>query len=52
MGAGAREHALAWKCMQSPLTERVFCAPGNGGTVAAENAERGAVFTVRLPKGR
>jgi phosphoribosylamine--glycine ligase len=31
-GSGAREHALAWKCMQSPLVERVFCAPGNGGT--------------------
>ena len=32
VGSGAREHALAWKCMQSDLTERVFCAPGNGGT--------------------
>jgi len=32
VGSGAREHALAWKCMQSPLTERVYVAPGNGGT--------------------
>jgi len=32
VGSGAREHALAWKCMRSDLTERVFCAPGNGGT--------------------
>ena len=32
MGSGAREHALAWKCMQSALTDRVFCTPGNGGT--------------------
>src|SRR5437588_7483071 len=32
VGSGAREHALAWKCMQSPLAERVYCAPGNGGT--------------------
>ncbi|GAC1654491.1 MAG: phosphoribosylamine--glycine ligase [Candidatus Dormibacteraceae bacterium] len=32
IGSGAREHALAWKCMQSVLTERVFVAPGNGGT--------------------
>ena len=32
VGSGAREHALAWKCMQSPLVERVYIAPGNGGT--------------------
>ena len=31
-GGGAREHALAWKCIQSPLVRRVWCAPGNGGT--------------------
>jgi phosphoribosylamine--glycine ligase len=32
VGSGAREHALAWKCAQSPLAERVYVAPGNGGT--------------------
>jgi len=32
VGSGAREHALAWKCVQSELTTRVFVAPGNGGT--------------------
>lgn len=32
VGSGAREHAIAWKCMQSDLTDRVYCAPGNGGT--------------------
>ncbi|HEV2953600.1 MAG TPA: phosphoribosylamine--glycine ligase, partial [Candidatus Dormibacteraeota bacterium] len=32
IGSGAREHALAWKCMESPLVDRVYCAPGNGGT--------------------
>ena len=32
IGSGAREHALVWKCVQSDLVERVFCAPGNGGT--------------------
>jgi phosphoribosylamine--glycine ligase len=32
VGSGAREHALTWKCMQSPLVERVYVAPGNGGT--------------------
>ena len=32
IGSGAREHALVWKCVQSELVERVYCAPGNGGT--------------------
>ena len=32
VGSGAREHALTWKCMQSALVERVYVAPGNGGT--------------------
>jgi len=32
IGGGGREHALAWKCAQSPLVELVFCAPGNPGT--------------------
>lgn len=31
IGAGGREHALAWKLSQSPEVSRVFCAPGNGG---------------------
>src|SRR5438876_6990182 len=31
-GSGGREHALAWKLRQSPHAERIFCAPGNGGT--------------------
>lgn len=32
VGNGGREHALAWKIAQSPQAERVFVAPGNGGT--------------------
>ncbi|MFZ0216781.1 MAG: phosphoribosylamine--glycine ligase [Candidatus Dormiibacterota bacterium] len=31
-GSGAREHALAWKCAQSPLVDEVLLCPGNGGT--------------------
>ncbi len=31
LGAGGREHALAWKIAASPLTERLICAPGNAG---------------------
>ncbi len=32
IGSGGREHALVWKIAQSPLVERVYCAPGNPGT--------------------
>ena len=31
VGAGGREHALAWKIAQSPLLTRLVCAPGNPG---------------------
>jgi phosphoribosylamine--glycine ligase len=34
LGAGAREHALAWKLKQSPGLTALFCAPGNPGTGA------------------
>lgn len=32
LGSGGRESALAWKISQSPLLEKLFIAPGNGGT--------------------
>jgi phosphoribosylamine--glycine ligase len=31
LGSGGREHAMIWKISQSPLSERVYCIPGNGG---------------------
>ena len=36
IGSGGREHAMAWKLAQSPRVQKVFVAPGNGGT-ATEN---------------
>ena len=32
VGGGGREHALAWKCSQSPRVSEVLVAPGNAGT--------------------
>ena len=41
LGSGGREHALAWKMMQSPRLEKLYVAPGNAGT--AEIAENVAI---------
>lgn len=32
LGSGGREHALAWKMLQSPKCTQLFVAPGNAGT--------------------
>ncbi len=39
IGSGGREHALAWKFLQSSQVEQVFCVPGNGGTASLDNCE-------------
>lgn len=31
VGGGGREHTIVWKIAQSPLAEKIYCAPGNGG---------------------
>lgn len=37
IGSGGREHALAWKLLQSEQVQEVFCIPGNGGTAQLPN---------------
>ncbi|MBL7778250.1 MAG: phosphoribosylamine--glycine ligase [Chitinophagales bacterium] len=33
LGSGGREHAFAWKMVQSPLCSKLYIAPGNAGTL-------------------
>lgn len=39
IGSGGREHTLAWKMAQSRKVEKIFVAPGNGGTAIADKCE-------------
>jgi len=43
VGSGGREHALAWKLAQSPKADKVFVAPGNGGTAVEAKCENVAM---------
>jgi phosphoribosylamine--glycine ligase len=44
VGSGGREHALAWKLAASPRVQKVFVAPGNGGT-ATEPGVQNIAYT-------
>lgn len=51
IGNGGREHALAWKALQSPLADKVYVAPGNAGTAlepALENVDIAATDVAGL----
>jgi phosphoribosylamine--glycine ligase len=51
IGQGGREHAIAWKLLQSPHVTQVFCAPGNAGTgVDAINVDLSSMDAERLVK--
>jgi phosphoribosylamine--glycine ligase len=43
VGGGGREHALAWKCAQSPRAQHVFVAPGNAGTALESKVSNVAI---------
>lgn len=43
VGNGGREHTLAWKLLQSQKVEKVFVAPGNGGTASLDRCENVAI---------
>lgn len=43
IGSGGREHALAWRLLQSKRVEHVYVAPGNGGTALMKDASNVAL---------
>ena len=47
VGSGGREHALAWKLAASPRVQKVFVAPGNGGTARDSRLQNVAISEVR-----
>src|SRR5258706_2088298 len=46
VGSGGREHALAWKLAQSPRVQKVYVAPGNGGTATEPGIENVALTEI------
>jgi phosphoribosylamine--glycine ligase len=51
IGSGGREHALVWKLAQSKLVDKIYVAPGNGGTEnIAENVDIGFTDVAGLLK--
>ncbi len=49
IGNGGREHALAWKLAQSPKSEIVYVAPGNGGTAREPGVENIDIASSDIP---
>ncbi|ELQ6152094.1 phosphoribosylamine--glycine ligase [Cronobacter turicensis] len=49
IGNGGREHALAWKAVQSPHVETVFVAPGNAGTALEPALQNVAISPTDIP---
>ena len=43
VGGGGREHALAWKALQSARVNRVYVAPGNAGTELEDGIDNVAI---------
>lgn len=50
VGSGGREHAMAWALARSPEVEKVYVAPGNGGTQLEERCENVPIKASELVK--
>ena len=47
IGSGGREHAMAWCLARSPRVQKVFVAPGNGGTARHPDIQNIAIDPVK-----
>jgi phosphoribosylamine--glycine ligase / phosphoribosylformylglycinamidine cyclo-ligase len=50
VGGGGREHALAWRLAQSLIVEKIYVAPGNGGTVFSPKSTNVNLSASDFPK--
>lgn len=46
IGSGGREHAIAWKLAQNEKVEKIYVAPGNGGTALENKCENIAITDI------
>ncbi|KAL6704593.1 Bifunctional purine biosynthetic protein ADE1 [Coniothyrium glycines] len=47
VGNGGREHAIAWKLLQSPSVDHIYVVPGNGGTATLDKTKVSNVTDVK-----
>jgi phosphoribosylamine--glycine ligase len=47
IGSGGREHALAWRLVQSSRVQKIFVAPGNAGTARENGLENVALTDIQ-----
>jgi len=48
VGSGGREHAIAWKLLESASVSHIFCLPGNGGTACCDRCQNVAIEATDL----
>ncbi len=46
VGSGGREHAIAWRLAQNPRVQKVYVAPGNGGTAREPGLENVSITAI------
>lgn len=47
IGSGGREHAIAWKLAKSPKVDKIYVAPGNGGTAVENKCENVSITDIK-----